>query len=283
MEKQQEERQKLVKRVCTPKDANLPAMSYRFLYVDDSRKFIYCSIPKAANTNWKLFMLHSTPQFQKDYPNDTYSYRTLLRPNITILEHYGIKKLNNYNEKEIQYRLKNYFKVIFPRHPVIKLLSAYRNKFYSKRNETYYNYHGFGEEIAQLYRKKNDESRPKDHAYFHEFAKWAINEGKDKNIHWFPLERICLTCHIHYDFIGSFENLNDEYHCIMPHISNDSRMYFPNNSGPSSARFYPNSPNTKSSTIRECFQNVSHTLLLSIAQYYRKDCEMFGYDCLKLY
>lgn len=39
------------------------------------------------------------------------------------------RRLDNYTSEEIRYRLDNFMKFMFVRHPFERLLSAYRNKF----------------------------------------------------------------------------------------------------------------------------------------------------------
>ena len=281
----QKERQKLVNSVCTPKYEDLPSSKYRDIYVDDARKTIYCSIPKAGNTNWRALMIYSTQRFQDEYPNTSYANRPFIIYNTIKQKYYGLNSLSNYSRKKIQYRLKNYYKFIFSRHPMLRLLSAYRNKFFNKKTNAFTDFFGFAPEIAELYHQKSNENYTKEQVNFHEFVEWVTKEGDERNHHWSHLETLCLTCNIQYDFIGSFEKLNKEYHCVMPHLNNDSRIQFPQSSelGPSSLTLDPTNPNSKKSTVKNYFQNVSMPLLKSVAQHYKRDCDMFGYDCLKLY
>ena len=81
------------------------------LAVDDEQKFIYCVISKVGTTTWKS---------------------VLARPrgnNPRINRWVMWKRLTNYTEEERNTRLKTYFKFMFVREPLHRMVSAYKNKF----------------------------------------------------------------------------------------------------------------------------------------------------------
>ena len=88
------------------------------LAVNDNLKLIYCVIPKVGTTTWKRVIAKSRE----------------IQPRINrwILW----KRLSNYTEEERNERLKKYFKFVFVREPLQRLLSAYKNKFLQIPNYT---------------------------------------------------------------------------------------------------------------------------------------------------
>ncbi len=50
----------------------------------------------------------------------------------------GFKLLNTFTTKQIEFRLKNYFKFMFIRHPLERVLSAYRDKVENISSYTHY-------------------------------------------------------------------------------------------------------------------------------------------------
>ena len=133
-----EDRKQQVSDVCATKnlrkDVTLQNVkkikAYTNVAVDDKHKLLYCYVPKVACTSWKVKLslmgdkaggavLNTHPS-----PVDTRGG----------LAKYGIKMLSTYSPEQIKYRLENYFKFIFVRHPMERLVSAYRSKFEKRQD-----------------------------------------------------------------------------------------------------------------------------------------------------
>ena len=112
-----EQHQQRIKNVCSRLYESHHIEWNRF-FVNDQRKYIYCPIPKAACSSWKLTLLRLTG---KDISN-------------VISVHYAkqtdkiLKRAEHYNATELESRLKNYYKFMFVREPLERLVSAYRDK-----------------------------------------------------------------------------------------------------------------------------------------------------------
>ncbi len=89
----------------------------RQIIVDDKRKFLYCYVPKVACSNWKRVI-----KFMQGTIDDIGSKMKMDHKN-------GLVFLDSFSEEEIRYRIRNYYKFMFVRNPMERLLSAYRNKF----------------------------------------------------------------------------------------------------------------------------------------------------------
>lgn len=175
---------------------------FKHILVNDKYKFLYCYVPKVACSNWKriIKVLDGTLEnvdvkIKMDHKNDLV-FLTDLKPD------------------EIKYRLQHYFKFIFVREPMERLLSAYKNKFgeieeYQKK---------YGVEIAKRYRKNPGKAKGDD-ITFSEFIRYLLDEDVEKmNEHWMPVYNLCQPCAVHYDFIGSYERLHTDAHFVLQQI-----------------------------------------------------------------
>ena len=85
--------------------------------MDDENKIIYCTIPKVSSTTWKrvLGVVHG------------------LDKNIERIHRSELWRwLYQYTEEERLKRIKTYFKFLFVREPLHRLLSAYKDKFLNR-------------------------------------------------------------------------------------------------------------------------------------------------------
>ena len=76
---------------------------------------------KVACTNWKRVLMVLMGKTNATDPLDV---------DRTQAHHYKVfRRLNSYTRSEAEFMLSNYTKFLFVRHPLERLLSAYRNKF----------------------------------------------------------------------------------------------------------------------------------------------------------
>ena len=85
------------------------------LYVCDKYKFLFCRNPKVAGTSWTLALFRLC--------SARYAYKKQTIPWKTFIKH--MKPLRFFNRSEIQHRLKTYYKFMFVREPLERLLSTY--------------------------------------------------------------------------------------------------------------------------------------------------------------
>ena len=91
-----------------------------YLYISLPSQIIYCSIPKTGCTNWKKTLVRSNTGKQVERKN-------VHKEN--FMNSYGLIRLNTFSPEEISKRLNTYFKFLVVRHPLERLLSAFRSKF----------------------------------------------------------------------------------------------------------------------------------------------------------
>ena len=149
------------------------------LLVSEKTKLIYCYVPKVGCSNWKRLL--------SEY------------------EGHSVKRLFHYSTHEQNFMLTHYHKVAFVRHPIDRLVSAYKNKFgeiesFQKR---------FGIDIIEQFRPSNQPRSGKGNdVKFSEFVEYLFSRAEVKrefwNEHWSPMYNLCQPCNVHYNYIGEF-------------------------------------------------------------------------------
>ena len=183
------------------------------IIVDEKFKILFCYIPKIACTQWKIFMARLYGTKTKHWIHDARN----------------TKFLGDYPMEEVDRILRTYFKFVFVRESFERLLSAYLDKFYSGDPDFHNNY---GREIIKRYRPGGKPEHK--NVTFDEFLNYVLHIGKGYlNEHWQTYDKLCHPCGIQYDFIGKFENLEQEAPYVLE-ISDISRVL--NVSFPESSR-----------------------------------------------
>ena len=183
------------------------------IIVDEERAFLYCPIPKAANTAWKAVL------FGPDRPNDP---QELHRRDI------GFTYLSSLPEEKWLEIRDDLFKFTFVRDPYSRLLSAFKDKFenastnsdrpgrdpfwlkYAAKLKQDAHAAGFGENNGP------DLS-------FNEFVRVVCRMvPATMNEHWHPQALLACVDEINYDFIGHFERLDRDIPIALSRLGLDS-------------------------------------------------------------
>ena len=131
------------------------------LAVDDEQKFIYCVIPKVGTSTWKTVL--ARPRGNNP------------RINRWVLW----KHLTNYAEDERNTRLKTYFKFMFVREPLHRMVSAYKYRFLQTPGET----RDVRKEIVKEFRPESYDPDGKNFVSFPEFSQY-FSDNKTRDQHW---------------------------------------------------------------------------------------------------
>ena len=253
----------------------------RFL-VDDDHRLLYCYIPKVkpdlrnkknhlmliiacnqvASTNWKkiLMMLNNKTNATDVSRIDSDSAHKNNR----------MLTLAKYSNADVAFRLKNYMKFTFVRHPFERLISAYNNKLVEDNSFYRLNY---GRKIIRRYRMNPSERSLElgDDVRFEEFVQYVIDEwktGQLMDVHWRPMADLCTPCYVHYDVIGKFETLKQDADFVLNSINQTRVHEFP--------RFHP--AISKSSTKLYADQLTEEQLNSIFFHVYKYDFELFDYS-----
>ena len=222
-----------------------------FFIVDDENKIIYCTIPKVSSTTWKqvLGVLHGLDKNMKEiHTGDLWRW------------------LYQYTEEERLKRIKTYFKFLFVREPLHRLLSAYKDKFLRRDRECSKDARI---QIVKTYRPNDYTPNYNDiNITFAEFIQYFSNDVP-RNPHWRQYEKLCHPCVINYDFIGHLETLEDDAPLLLKMAGIDDRTSFP-----------PIHKSTSTDEVLEYYSQVPKQYITRLGELYRRDFEIFGYDYL---
>ena len=225
----------------------------QYIVVDDKNKIIYCTIPKVGTTTWKRILGELRG----------------LKQGINIHRFNLWSRLYQYTEEERTERIQTYFKFLFVREPLHRLLSAYKNKFMGKDRKVS---KSAREEIIKSYRpqdyKPNGDVNHDNIISFAEFTRY-FSSDIPRNQHWRQYEKLCHPCVINYDFIGHLETLEDDAPLLLKMAGIDNRVTFP-----------PIHNSTATSEVLEYYSQVPARDINRLGELYRNDFEMFGYEYL---
>ena len=267
----QDERRDKIKKVCgllsSKIDENF-GIEYNNLFTDDEHRVLFCSVPKIASTNIKRTLLALGGHTNTSNP-------MLIDPNSVndevFLKKYGLRRLDTFSQQDIQYRLENYVKFMFVRHPFERLLSAYKSKF---QKETKFQ-EFFGKMIVRKYRQNPSvESLRRGHdVRFEEFLKFIAEQVVlQRSIlpeTWRQYYKTCFPCHINYNYIGKLETIYNDAAHIFKETHYTSDVLFP-----IASKSYFHTINT----MRDHFKNVSSADVERLMEIYALDFALFGYD-----
>lgn len=175
------------------------------------------------------------------------------------------KFLDSYSDKGIKIRLKNYYKFVFVRDPLERLLSAYRNKFeQNSRNDSYY-LQRFTKEIVDSFKMKEPTSD--NTVTFLKFIHYISSIGFNKDVHWKTYDALCHPCDIRYDFIGDFNDMAEEAPYILRRTGMDKVVTFP-----------PFRTHNTRSKMLKSYASIPKAKIVQLVKLFEKDYEMFNYQ-----
>ncbi|XP_068613700.1 carbohydrate sulfotransferase 8-like [Brachionichthys hirsutus] len=263
-----EARRQLMKEICAKYKSSISRTVTRHhvkhLYVEDKYKLLYCQVPKAGCSNWKrtLMVLAGQAPNAQSIKHDTV--------------HYGhhLKTLDSFGRQGIMHRLKTYTKVIFVREPLERMVSAYRDKFENPNNY----YHSlFGKPIISKYRANPSRAALKTGSgvTFKEFVQYLLDVHRPvgMDIHWEQVNQLCNPCLIDYDFIGKFENMEEESNFVLRLTGAP-----PNITLPSFKDRNPTDTRTSMQITQKYFSQVSMLERQRVYDFYYMDYLMFNYS-----
>ena len=178
-----------------------------------------------------------------------------------------------FTRKQRNYMLKDFYKFMIVRDPFERLVSAYRDKFLHKSNDTYFA--KIRREIMRKYRKnKKLVKAGDDDVTFTEFVRYLIGTPHWKlDDHWMLYEDLCSPCNVKYDFIGSIDTLERDLIHVMRKIHANETKYHVKQSNSGLAK-------TKAATA-SFFKKVPKEYFDQLLAVRKTDFELFGYPLPK--
>ncbi|XP_037275255.2 carbohydrate sulfotransferase 11 [Rhipicephalus microplus] len=247
---------------------DLPAVRLDHVLVDDQHGLLYCAVPKVASTNWRRVLLALRSSRAGD-PARIPANRSHEPSAFRSLAHLG--------RPQQRRRLATHLKFVFARHPLERLLSAYRNKFESAWSD--YFPRRYGRHIVRQQRGANASRRALDTGLgvtFEEFLRYVASlEPGDYagafNEHWRPLADLCFPCQVRYDVLGSYDTLERDSRLVLRRAGLEGRVAFP-----SRRTTYSSKPTA--SLMQRYYGNVSEHLMARLRHVYRRDMALFTYE-----
>lgn len=243
------------------------------MLVSDRFKVMYCMIGKVASSSWKKVFLMAAGRLDTRRA-DEFQHRSVGAKALKVLRPMSGRK-NPTNER----RLATYYKFLFVRHPLDRLVSAFLEKFRLVRDyqET------IGRRIIRRYRQNaTEESLARGHdVTLEEFTRFLIDHGRtSKNIHWTPQYDLCLPCSVQYDFVGHHETLWDDGDYVLRRIGVGGLVRFPRWGGTNRTSSGGSEGTGSSRSLQryeQMFAGVRPEYVRRIKKYYAHDYEFFGY------
>ncbi|KAK4328001.1 hypothetical protein Pmani_001572 [Petrolisthes manimaculis] len=235
----------------------------RYLYnllVDDKHK--------VACTNWKRIMMILSGRSISTDPLSIRSDVPHEEGVLTRLSGMGT------DLPVLGYKLRTYTKFLLVRHPMERLVSAYRNKLVRNSTSSTDFKKRFGISILKKYRKGQghlNESTSGHGVTFSEFVSYLTDTGKANywtlNEHWAPYLELCHPCTIKYNIIGKYETLEEDAEYILRMIGAPPSLHFP-----------PIVTSKTASFVSAYFASLTDTLQRRLYEMYKHDFKLFQYD-----
>ncbi|NXJ65721.1 CHST9 sulfotransferase, partial [Rostratula benghalensis] len=227
------------------------------LFVEHKHKFIYCEVPKVGCSNWKrtIFLLQSDLRAEASEIEHDLIHQTSV-----------IKRLVTYPPDIKQDFLNNYTKVMFTRHPLERLVSAYRDKLL--HSEPFYSV-TVANEIRAMFRKNKNSSEK---VSFQEFVNFITAKPPNTlDIHWKPMFLLCDPCNIHYDILGKYETLGLDSEHVLRVIGAPESLHYPN------LKRYSSEKRTNGDITLEYLRQLNSEQMEKIKKLYHMDFVLFNY------
>lgn len=216
---------------------------YSFYYIDKF-KLMYSFVHKVGSTNWAR----------------------LLR---TATKGHKLKRLYRLPKREALSRLQNYTSFIIVRHPLVRILSAYRDKFVEHHIP---HYKSIGRRILKKFRKGVTKSELKraNNVRFDEFLGYIAATRKHRgNTHWDHSILRNKVCLFDYDIIARLETGDEDTKFILKTFKMDRlvtlRSQYQNYTG-------------QQDVVRSFYSQIPSKLLNRVIHAYESDFVLFNYS-----
>jgi hypothetical protein len=232
--------------------------------VDEKHKVLVCMHHKVGLSTWFNILCNST------LPPDVQPRRQAKCINNNTL----VYRLDDerYTDEDIVHRLRTYYKVMTVRHPLDRLVSAYR--FCYRDENSHYTEH-LGTRILGKYREgvTSEQLKFGRGVWFQEMIQY-INDGY-YDVHWRgPYEAKCHPCSIHFNAILKIETFEED---VTPIINDKFKSSRSDHKALNSVRTTEFGSNRFNRILKE-FQNITDDQLLNITRKYAMDFQQFGYN-----
>ncbi|KAH9490415.1 Carbohydrate sulfotransferase 11 [Bulinus truncatus] len=238
------------------------------IIVDERHKLLFCQIPGVALNDWRKIILILNGAVNAS------STGSISGGDVFGKYAKSVKRLSEYDDKKRAEMLQNYYKVVFVRDPLERLVNAYKVKLNAKASK--YFHKAFGSPIIRKYRKNAKDKDIKDGSSvtFAEFTKYILDNEREGvinlNEHWQQYYKQCHPCLVDYDFVGTYEAVEKDTATVLDKVSAKNMLKPP---------FVWDSKPATQKELNSVYSQVSPQDLNSLYKIYSADYTLFGYEC----
>ena len=155
---------------------------------------------------------------------------------------------------------------MFVRHPVTRLVSAFKNKFVNEHGDYFKKFRG---PILHHSRNRVLKSMEKNHIQFADFIAYLLTADTPlrQDEHFVGFDELCSPCTIKYDFIGKQETFNQDSNFLLSTVFKRRLILHKS----------PHATHSDKKTTHIMFANVSKKHKNIIKHNYAADFQMFEY------
>ena len=231
--------------------------------VVDRFKLMVSFVPKSMSSSLKNKLLEMLGERTRAFRNQD----ALL----SSLHQNGVRFLRTYSPAEILWRRDTYYKVLFVRHPLRRVVSAYVDKML-QRNTLYYLLSShFAWRVRGLSGMLHDPRNLFRKLTFQEFLLNILFYERRPSLdeHWKPAVDLALPCEMGFNFLGKVETAGKDLHCVFVEKLHQ-KSWFPTSNQHNSTLHY-----------KTCIDQVPRPFLKRLIDLYADDFRAFNYDPLK--
>ncbi|XP_069681691.1 carbohydrate sulfotransferase 11-like isoform X2 [Periplaneta americana] len=231
--------------------------------VNRPHRLVWCNVFKAASTSWMYnfnVLAGYSPKF--------------LRSSKLVPLNLARRRYPRPSLRALRAALNDSIAFLIVRHPLERLLSAYRDKIQFSLPHTLHQ--KLGNEIILRYRKKKikGKSGSKNPRWptFSEFVQYLVDvqrRGDPFDMHWTPITHFCTPCQVDFDIIMKFETLQEDQNYLIHHAGLQEIIQ-PEWKNPAKGR-------TTSELVSSYYSQLTTEQILQLYDIYRYDFELFGY------
>ena len=181
----------------------------------------------------------------------------------------------------------NSLRVIFVRHPLERLASAYTDKISPLTNEPFslydrirrflcrrYSSFYLTRDEENLYRKNSNLERQIDEPCgkivptFEHFIRFMVFDRIQDDVHWKPYSKLCHACLLNYNFVGKFETMKDDLIRLIEYLGLDVHQWIKEDylrTGKSQRNY------------QIMYSNFDEKTLCYLKYFYKDDLKLFDY------
>ena len=244
-ESQQDEfgrRKRRIRELCAKLNITEEKFCTAAFFIVDERKVLICAVGKTGTSTIRR------------------TFQTRL--NLSLETKYEL------TEKEYHEKYFDYNTIMSVRHPIERIVSAYRNKLLNRMGK----FKQMGEHMKELYRKDRSPEAMKPKVYFNEFIQYFLNYPRDE--HWDTYINLCNPCKINYDMVIRHETFQMDFANVMKMYSNltltqaKALMLHRNGSGGKSS----------SDLAKKLMAEIPNHARDQIYRVFKDDFDLFEYD-----